>query len=281
MGIFARTLVRLRQDAGFKTPYAYYHRNGGRHVFPFTFAYYLKLERGKHLPRPEWLPILLGILRIPPTDEAYHLFVTDFLKDLFVTEENYRSLVAPLLRAHSGGDPEQRAKKRLITGQAYHLTEAQCRVLLSDPAAYWAFECLVNDFGSFDVEELAKLTGLPVPAMKKGVAKLLALKLAKKTAAKRYKSPLAGRFYVLPMGFAGYEQLRKKMAGVFDEMIARKGSVLHESGVILRADEGAMRRAISAFRGVLESTAAYSVHDKVEGGGMFIIQTRLRKAFDF
>ncbi len=281
MGAFARTLIRLRQDAGFKTPYAYYHRNGGRRVFPFTFAYYLKLERGKHLPRAEWLPILLGILRIPPTDDAYHLFVTDYLKDLFVTEENYRSLVLPLLREQSGGDSEQRAKKRLITGQAYHLTEPQCRVLLSDPAAYWAFECLVNDFGSFDAEELAKIIGLPAASVKAGLAKLVSLKLAKKTSANRYKSPIAGRFYVLPMGFPGYEKLRLRMAGLYEDMIARRGAVLHESGVIIRTDEGAMRRAISAFRGVLESTAAYSVHDKVEGGGLFIIQTRLRKAFDF
>lgn len=280
-GVFARTLVRLRQDAGFKTPYAYYHRNGGRRVFPFTFAYYLKLERGKHLPRPEWLPIMLAILRIPPTDEAYHGFVSDFLKDLFVTEENYRSLVAPLLRDKAGGDPEQRAKKRLITNNAYHVTEAQCKVLLSDPAAYWAFECLVNDYGSLDAEELAKITGLPVPALKNGLAKLVKLGLAKKTAAERFKSPLAGRFYVLPMGFPGYEEARRRMAGVFDGMIAKRGAVLHESGVILRADEASMRRAISAFRGACESTAAYSVHDKVEGGGLFLIQTRLRKVFDF
>src|SRR5579885_2903577 len=103
MGLFARSLERLRLEAGFPTPYAFYHRNGGRRVFPFTFAYYLKLERGRHLPRPEWLPVLLSLLRLPPSEELYGRFVTDYLRDHFGSEENYRSLVEPLLAPARAG----------------------------------------------------------------------------------------------------------------------------------------------------------------------------------
>ncbi len=278
---FAQTLTRLRRDAGFHTPYAYYHRNGGRRVFPFTFAYYLKLERGKHLPRPEWLPLLLALLRVPPTDEMHRLFVLDYLKDLFVTEETFRSLVAPLLRDAVPAPLASRAAKRLIQDQAYHLTEAQCRGLIAEPAAYWAFECLVNDRGSFTAEELAEPLGLPEAVVARGLKRLAALKLAKRAVSGRWKSPLAGKYYVMPMAFPGYAALHKRFAGMVDAMIARRGVVLHESGVTVRTDEASMRRAVSALRDALESASAYSTHDKAEGSGIFFLQTRVRKAFDF
>ena len=273
--------MRLRRDAGFHTPYAYYHRNGGRRVFPFTFAYYLKLERGKHLPRPEWLPLLLALLRVPPTDEMHRLFVLDFLKDLFVTEESFRSLVAPLLRDPAPAGLASRAAKRLIQEQAYHLTEAQCRGLIADPAAYWAFECMVNDRGSFTAAELAKVSGFPEAAVARGLKRLSALRLAKRSSAGRWKSPLSGKYYVMPMAFPGYAQLHKRYAGLVDGMIAGRGAVLHESGVTVRTDEAAMRRSVTALRDALESASAYSLHDKAEGTGLFFLQTRVRKAFDF
>ena len=278
---FASTLVRLRRDAGFHTPYAYYHRNGGRRVFPFTFAYYLKLERGKHLPRPEWLPLLLALLRVPPTDEMHRQFVLDFLKDLFVTDESFRSLVAPLLRDPAPAGLAARAAKRLISDQAYHLTEAQCRGLITEPAAYWIFECMVNDRGSFTPDELASALGAPEAVVSRALKRLASLKLAKRSSAGRWKSPLSGKYYVMPVAFPGYTALHKRFAAMVDDMIAKRGAVLHESGVTVRTDEASMRRAVTALRDALESASAYATHDKVEGSGIFFLQTRVRKAFDF
>ena len=184
---FAKTLERLRREAGFPTPYAFYRRNGGRHVFPFTFAYYLKLERGKHLPRPEWLPVLLSLLRIPPSDELYRRFVTDYLRDHFGSDEAYRSLVAPLLAPAAPRGPGQQTVKRLLSEQAYHLTPAQYKAVVGDEATYWAFECLVNDRGAFSAEDLAAVTGLPKAALAAGLKRLAAHKLAKRAAGGKYR----------------------------------------------------------------------------------------------
>lgn len=281
MGLFSKTLVRLRIESGFTAPYAFYHRNGGRHVFPFTFAYYLKLERGDHLPRPEWLPILLSLLRIPPSDELYRRFVTDYLRDHFGTEENYQSLVGPLLATKHAQNPSQQTTKRLLSEQAYHLTPAQYKAVVGDAATYWAFECLVNDRGSFGPTELAELTGLPKAALEAGLKKLVFHKLARRVSGGRCKSPLAGKFYMFPRLFPGIEAHRKKLARHIEEMVARRGSLTHESGVMIRAEAGAVHRSLAAMRDALEASTAYSVYEKAEGSGVYLLQIRARKALDF
>ena len=281
MGHFSKALTTLRLEAGFQTPYAYYHRNGGRHVFPFSFPYYLKLERGKHLPRPDWLPIMLSLLRIPPTDELYRKFVIDFLRDQFVTEENFQSMVAPLLRTPAVKKYDQQTVKRLLSEQVYHLTPVQYNAVISDAATYWAFECLVNDRGSFSTAEISETTGLPVGQIEAGIKKLIAQKLVKKAAKGRYKSPLAAMFYMFPRAFPGFIEGRKKVAKHIDDMVARRGTTLHEHGIMIRAEEGALRRAVAAFQDAMEAATAYSVYEKTESSGIFFLQTHIRKALDF
>ncbi|MBI5245872.1 MAG: hypothetical protein HY923_01725 [Elusimicrobia bacterium] len=281
MALFSKSLERLRLESGFTTPYAFYHRNGGRHVFPFTFAYYLKLERGQHLPRPEWLPILLSLLRIPPSDELYRRFITDYLRDHFGTEANFQSLLGPLLISKHEKKYGQQATKRLLTEQSYHITPKQFQAIVSDAPTYWAFECLVNDRGSFDAAELSQVTGLPKSSLEAGLKKLVAQKLARRVTKGKYKSPLAGKYYVFPKDFPDIEHYYVKLRRYQSEMVARSGAVVHQSGVMIRAEEGAVRRSITAMRDALEAATAYSVYEKAEGSGIFILQIRTRKAFDF
>ena len=281
MGLFSKSLEHLRVESGFATPYAFYHRNGGRHVFPFTFAYYLKLERGEHLPRPQWLPILLSLLRIPPSDEHYRRFVTDYLRDHFGSEENYQSLLGPLLRSKHEKSYEQQAVKRLLSRQSYHLTPDQYKAVVSDAATYWAFECLVNEHVSYGPDELALVTGLSKPALEAGLKKLAAHKLARAVSKGKYKSSLGGKLYVFPRAFPGIDAERKKLARHIDEMISRRGAVLQESSVMLRAEEGAVRRALTALNDALEASTAFSVQEKAEGSGFFRLQIGASKAVDF
>lgn len=271
----------MRAEAGFPTPYAFYHKNGGRRVFPCTFAYYLRIERGSALPRPEWLGLFLTLLRIPPSDELYRQFVTDYLRDHFVTEENYQSLLSPLLASRHDKNWGQQTTKRLLSEQAYHITPAQYKAIVGDEATYWAFECLVNDRGSFGPEELARITGLPKAALAAGLRKLAAHRLARRAAAGKFRSPLTGKFYLFPRSFPGIETYRKKLARHIDGMVARRGAVTHESGVMIRAEEGAVHRSLAAMRDALEASTAYSVYDKAEGSGIFLLQIRARKALDF
>ena len=94
---FSRTLARFRKEAGFHTSYAFYHRNGGRRTFPFTYAYYAKIERGCGLPRGEWLPLFLQLLKIESVPESREALLRDYLCDLFGDEGTFDSLVKPML----------------------------------------------------------------------------------------------------------------------------------------------------------------------------------------
>jgi len=281
MGRFCDSLARLRRESGFPTPYAFYHRNGGKRAFPFTFAYYLKIERGQSLPRPEWLPVLLTLLRIPPTERLYRRFVTDYLRDLFKTEEAYSSVIGPLLREEEGPAPKDQAAKRLLSEKAYHVTPEQFRALLHDPATYWSFECLVNDRGTLTPEQIAEATGQPLAKIHKGLERLAGKKLAKKTAKGRWTSPLNKLFYVFPRSYQGFEKDRAKLWTYEDAVSRERGAEVFNGGILMRAEEADMRRSAKTLSDAVETASSFSVEEEGEDTGLYLVQTRVRRLFPF
>lgn len=280
MGRFASSLARVRAEAGFATPYAFYHKNGGRKVFPCTFAYYLRLERGAALPRPEWLALFLTLLRIPPADALWRQFVVDYLRDHF-GEEAYQSALAPLLRPAEAADVRQQAVRRLVSERAYHLSPAQFRVVISDEAAYWCFECLVNERGALSPDELAAISGQPAGKVKAALKRLAGAKLAKPAAGGRWKSPIAGRFYVFPPAYDGFERDRRRRLDFLNAMTERRGAQLFRAGVVLRSDEASMRRSLGAFTDAMEGASAFCVYEKGEGSALYQVETRIRRLLPF
>jgi hypothetical protein len=278
---FAQALAKLRRESGFSTPYAFYHKNGGKHAFPFTFAYYLKIERGESLPRPQWLPALLSLLRIPPTEALYRKFVTDYFKDVCGDEDTYQALISPLLCHHIKEKPEKQAAKRLMTEKAYHISPAQFKAILTSHATCWSFECLVNDIGSFTAEELAETTELPLKEIKAGLKKLLSHKLIKKSKSGRYSSPLATKFYIYPRTYKDFEKDRARLWLLEDQMSKKLGAELFNGGILMRAEEGAVRKAMRGLSDSIEAAGAYSVDEKGEGTGLFLLQARVRKILNF
>lgn len=281
MARFAAALARVRTEAGFTTAYAFYHKNGGRRVFPCTFPYYLRIEKGKALPRPEWLPVFLALLRIPPTDALWRQFVVDYLRDHFGREDAFQSAVAPLLRPAEGSGMRQQTVRRLVSERAYHLTPEQFRTVISDDAAYWSFECLVNERGAMTPAELARETGEAEAKIKAGLKRLSRAKLAKAVAGGRWKSPISGKFYVFPQAYPGHEPDRIKRHAILDRMTSRKGKWLFHANVVLRADDASMRRSVGAFTDAMEGVSAYCVYEKGEDTGLYQVETRTRRLLPF
>ncbi len=282
MGLFSKSLARIRSESGFATPYAFYHRNGGRHAFPFTFAYYLKIERGDSLPRPDWLPAILSLLRIPPTEALYRKFITDYLRDSFGKEETYQALIAPLLCQHvKEEDPGKQATKRLMTEKAYHVTPAQFKAILRDAATYWSFECLVNEHGTLSEEDLIDTIKEPKAKIKAGLTRLIKHKLVRKTAKGRYSSPLSDKFYVFPRTYKGFDIDRAKLWALENAIEKRQGAELFNGGILMRAEEGAVRLAMRGLSDAIESAGAHSVTQKGEGTALFLLQARVRKLLPF
>jgi len=281
MGRFASALARIRTEAGFKTAYAFFHKNGGRRVFPCTFPYYLRIERGQALPRPEWLPIFMTLLRIPPTDALWRQFIVDYLRDHFGTEEAFQSAVAPLLRPAEVSGMQQQTVRRLVSERAYHLTPEQFQTVISDDAAYWSFECLVNERGALTPAELARETGESEAKVKASLKRLAKAKLAKAVGGGRWKSPISGKFYVFPQGYPGHEPDRLKRHVIVDRMTSRKGAWLFHANVVLRAEDASMRRSIGAFTDAMEGVSAYCVYEKGENTGLYQVETRTRRLLSF
>lgn len=281
MGRFAASLARVRAEAGFPTAYAFFHKNGGRKVFPCTFAYYLRIERGKALPRPEWLGLFLTLLRIPPADALWRSFIVDYLRDHFGTEEAFQSAVAPLLRPAETAGLHQQAIRRLVSERARHLTPDQFRAVVSDDASYWCFECLVNEKGALSVAELCAVIGRPEPKIRAALKRLAAAKLVKTAGKDRWKSPLSGSFYVFPPTYSNAPQDQAKRRGYMDAAESERGASLFRAGVVLRADEASMRRCIGAFTDAMEGATAYCVYEKGEATGLYQVDTRIRRLLPF
>lgn len=271
----------MRQDVGFPTAYAFYHRNGGRRSFPFTFSHYRQLERGKHLPRPQWLPLLMNFLRLPSADMGQREFIMSFLRDLFVTEENFQSLVMPLMQEPVQKGPKRRESNRRPRERAYDLTPEQYKAVAADPATYWVFECLINNRGALSADDLTATIGLPQDHIEAGLRSLVAHRLAAKTGNRSYRCARPGTRHIFPCDFPGAEKERGKIARYIDGMIERSGSVLRESGIMLRTEESAVRRALAALRNAMDSAVSGSATGKEEGSGLFILQLHARKAFGF
>lgn len=281
MARFAAALARVRTEAGFTTAYAFFHKNGGRKVFPCTFPYYLRIERGLALPRPEWLPIFMTLLRIPPTDALWRQFIVDYLRDHFGTEEAFASAVAPLLRPPEASGQQQQTVRRLVSERAYHLTPEQFKTVISDDAAYWCFECLVNERGALTPAELARETGVDETKIKAGLKRLAGAKLAKAVGGGRWKSPISGKFYVFPQAYPGHEPDRLKRHAILDRMTSSKGKWLFHANVVLRADDASMRRSGGSFTDAMQGVSAYCVYEKGEDTGLYQVETRIRRLLPF
>src|SRR5438874_9152894 len=58
---FAEALVRTRRERGCPSAYGFFHGNGGRKRFGFTYPYYLLIEQGARLPSARHLGRILEL----------------------------------------------------------------------------------------------------------------------------------------------------------------------------------------------------------------------------
>lgn len=278
---FHQMLATLRRGAGFETPYAFYHRNGGRRALPFTFTHYLKLEAGKCLPRPQWLARLVALLRIPPSDENLRRFTISYLREFLEPGGNAPSMIEPLLRPVEPPVFGRHAVKRLLSEQSYHLTPSQHDAILSSAGSYWAFECLANDKGAWSAADLAVRTGLKRTELEAGLRTLVKARLLRRVGAGRYKSPLAGKYYAFPTALPDQAERARRREAYIAAMTKLHGTTLEESAVSLRGTPAMVWQVMAALHDTMETSAAESVFEPSASSALFLIQVRARKAFDF
>ncbi|MBI5881806.1 MAG: hypothetical protein HZB91_01680 [Elusimicrobia bacterium] len=285
---FSDQLVRLRAAAGFKTAYQFYHGNGGRRHFPFTYVHYLRLERRGKLPRPQWMAGIMLALRLSPGAEECRKLFLAYLKDMLGTEEAGELILGPFLRTSAGAGktaPGQaspgQAMRWMKAQHAVHLTPEQFKAVASDEAAYWCSEVLCNDSGAWSAEDIAQRLGLEAKAVRSGLVRLAKAGLARQVAGGRYRSRRPGKLYTFPGRLAGMKGHLKAVQRYWEKMHGRSGADFASRVELVRTDDGFMTGYWPALAEAMDAANLGAVDSAGERTGFFLVETRVRKLAPF
>ncbi|MBI3554705.1 MAG: hypothetical protein HY074_00405 [Deltaproteobacteria bacterium] len=161
-GRFSKALLSRRKERGYPTAYSFYHKNGARKTFGFSYHHYLLIEKGMRLPSQNSLKAILNALGLEATGfypERKELLV-HFVKALL----NGDQLFDPVFKvARPGmGDPssdtfEAELLKTTATKQVSdvpRMTKEQADAVTANPAAFWILNWLLQTGQPASAEQL-------------------------------------------------------------------------------------------------------------------------------
>lgn len=270
---FNITLTAARATAGYRTAYSFYHSNGGRRVFPFTYAYYLKIERGNSLPRPEWLALIMRTMRIISTSQKAAL-VKDYLKDL--AGASYDDLFAPFL-TEPEEPPVQKSLRRLRGRLAEHMTPRQLLTLAVSPEAYGCFLILVNSGIPMDAGDLAESLGAPERACATALRDLVRHGLAQVRSGGLYEIAHFGRHYTFPND-AGSMEVRQSIHAHTEKLFSRAGTLVYDGWVSARMPHAELSSTIKGLQEIFQVVAGNDMPIKASSdASLYMIEGKIRK----
>jgi hypothetical protein len=274
---FSRTLVRLRALSGFKTAYAFYHSNGGRRVFPFTYAHYLKIERGGSLPQPAALLRIVETLRNYPSEREYSQLMTDYLRDMCGNENVYGRLFAPLLARSPKSEPLNPIRN-LIGRSIHHTTPAQLQAVVSSPSATACFIIATNIPRIFSVAELAALTSYPSGDVLEGLKRLKKAGLLRRVGTSGYQATRGDMTITLPRHLPEFSAVWRKN---LRELASKSGQNLYDGRAIVRIERATVEAGIKRFQEVIREIAASFVSSKedVPGAEIYLLEINVAQLF--
>lgn len=269
---FGITLAAVRKRQGFDSPFAFYRGRGGQRALGLSFSNYLRLERGKGLPKGWRLERILAALGLESSSPAAQELVRAYVKDALGSER-----LLACLDGAPGHDPAppswlavETAARQAIGQRAVQLTLDQFRVLALDRPHYLCHAVLANTSAWMEKGELASLTGLSPAAVDRAVAALKTAGLAR-VSGRRVRSPLAGRYVTPPT-------LTPALSGVFaafrkhrEAWIRERGRLVHAPYLILRARRGAFGRYLPHLSDVVALSAIYGDVHPAEDSAMYIV----------
>lgn len=242
MSHFNRSFIKLRTNCGFKTAYNFYHSNGGRRAFPFTYSHFLKIERGLRLPRAPELALMMKFLRgqIPASERG--TLVLDYLRDLSgsgsVYDDLFATLIAPKASAHALNKLQRRLR--------INISLAQLRAIVSSVEATGCFFLFSSVPDALPVERIARMLGSSAEEC------AAALKLLRKHGLIRargkgcYASPFAGRVEMLPH-FQKAEILHEQLRENLGRLAGKSGDNFHRYAAMFRLNPQMLTAVIGAF----------------------------------
>ncbi|MBI5241884.1 MAG: hypothetical protein HY926_15535 [Elusimicrobia bacterium] len=278
---FSETLARLRKAADFPSAYAFYHDNGGKDIFRLSYRKYQLIEKGRNLPRPERLPLLISLLRHSPGNSEANSLVLSWLRT-YVGSEVFDSLVAPLLSPHLHSvkpTPTREVMSRALRGKRTSTTPKQYALIAKSFAHYWAHTILTDAAEGCTAEELARCAKVPLAQARKAFKDLCKGGLIQEIRKGVFRLADFGKVHVSPP-LSVAPALRKKTAGYVKRM-AERGQICAGRRLIIHADEAEFGQFYSFFLDSIRSAQAYIDPEKSSRSAYFMVEGRIVKLFPF
>ncbi len=275
---FHENLIKARSAAGFDTAYKFYHRNGGRKHFAFTFVHYMRIEKGASVPKPEWLERIMLALRLLPTQAEARELLMSYLRDSLGGGRCADYILAPLFSGQSAAGAGPGAMTWMKAHSSVHLSPEEFTAMAASEAVYWCAEALCSDGGTWSPEELAGKLELEPKAVAKALESLKKAGLLLKTPAGKYKCRHQGKFFTYPGRLEGMGAQLETINGYLEKA---GGPEFFERLELVRAEEGAMSNFRLQLAQAMDGANAYATHSAGQNTGFYLIKLRMRKVKSF
>lgn len=277
---FSKQLIKARAAAGFDTAYKFYHRNGGRRHFKFTFVHYNRIEHGLSLPRPEGLQEIFLALRLMPTEAGSRELLVSYLRSQLGGGAAADYILNPLFSGTGSNASSAGPMDWMKAHSSVHLSPEEFSAMAASETAYWCSEALCNDSGAWKPEELAKKLGLEPKPVKAALESLKKSGIVLKTTGGSYKCRYQGKFFTFPGRLEGMGKALETVKSYWTKAGAG-GRDFFERVELIRAEDGAVSNYRLQLAQAMDGANAYATHSGSPESGFFLIETRIKKIRKF
>ncbi|HNW44186.1 MAG TPA: hypothetical protein PKI19_06755 [Elusimicrobiales bacterium] len=275
---FAANLIKARTAAGFETAYKFYHRNGGRGHFPFTFFHYTRVEKGLTLPSPAAMRNIFIALRLLPTQGETRELLLSYLQGLLGGGRVAEDILNPLFgsAAETAQAPDS---MRWMRQHAFvHMSPEEFMAVSGGEDSYWCAEALCSDQGAWTAAELAEKLALAETKVVKALAPLLKCGLIVKDRGGKYKCRYDEKFFIYPGRLEGMGKRLEAIKGYWEKA---GGKQLFERQMVVRSDPGAMANFKLALAYAVDGSHAYATHTAAPGSAFYLVRTEIKELKKF
>lgn len=275
---FGNTLSRIRHELGFPTAHAFYRHVRGRRTLGLAYVNYLRLEKGRNLPRPDRLRRILAALNLDRGSGPAQELVKAYLASLLGSED----LLEFVTTGGAAADPlewrpAEDAARLAEARRVVRLTVDQYRLLTERPDCWRCHILLSNTAGWLEVADVARQVGLEVKATAAAVKRLADAGLLESSRG-RARSPFSRKILAIPAALPLEE--RRRGVALRDSWLTRNEEPVRISALALRMTRAQYDRYQRHLLDIIRLAGIYGDSMKTEDSDVYLVEGRVYRIFD-
>lgn len=275
--LFGDVLARLRKRRGFSTAHAFYKGVHGRRTLGLSYLSYLNLERGRSLPQPARLELLLEVLELPLESALAAELIRAYLTCLLGSDRLLRALETPPAAGPLHWRIAEEGARQAIAQRTYHLSVEQYRLLGSQPAVWSCYLTLQNTAGWIERDELARMTGLRKARMSDALTALSKARLVE-LSGKKARNPFADKYVAPPPSLPLAGRVREGWRR--NEILKSGKDPVSAASVILRMSEAQRRLYAQHLQDTIKLSDIYGDPRKTADSDVYLVEGNIYRLFD-